>query len=70
LQFLQKLYKIENTLTPEDKKEITTMMQQVDAKMEEQNEIIVGIMDVVESHTKIINQLEEEIKKLKKSPKS
>jgi len=39
-------------LTPEDKKEIIAIMEQVDAKLEEQNEIITGIMDVVESHTK------------------
>ncbi len=57
-------------LTPEEKNEIITMLEQVDAKMEEQNDIIAGITDVVESHTKTINQLEEEIKKLKKSLKS
>ena len=49
---------------------IRIAMEHVDAKMEEQNEIITGIMDVVESHAKTINQLEEEIKKLKKSMQS
>ncbi len=72
-------------LTQEDKEEIARIfdngigkdirliriaMEQVDAKMEEQNEIIAGIMDVVESHAKTINQLEEEIKKLKKAIRS
>ena len=68
-------------LTQEDKEEIARIldngigkdirliriaMEQVDAKIEELSEIIAGIMDVVESHAKTINQLEEEIKKLKK----
>ncbi len=72
-------------ITPEDKKGIARTfdngigkdirliriaMEQVDAKIEEQNEIIAGIMDVVESHTEIINRLEEEIKKLKKPSQS
>jgi hypothetical protein len=85
LQFLQKLYKIWCMLTQEDKEEIARIfdnsigkdirliriaIEQVDAKLDEQNEIITGIMDVVESHTKTINQLEEEIKKLKKQQKS
>jgi methyl-accepting chemotaxis protein len=72
-------------LTQEDKEEIARIfdngigkdirliriaMEQVDAKMEEQNEIITGIMDVVESHTQTINQLEEVIKETKKAMQS